>query len=190
MSTNLRRRRRTAAVAAAPTIDTLLQYALTGNTLNPTTTGTGLSGGALSPMNHSTFAGATGGYASDPVLSFTMATTSAGAALSAPCYFAITATPDSGKKLNLSSLTFNVARGGSGAPRGWFLRTSVDTYGADVASSTIPTARATFTPVTIDLSGASFQNLSAAVTLRIYCYVASAGTGIDFDDITLTGYVT
>lgn len=119
--------------------------------------------------------------------------------------FSISANP--GSDVDLSSLTFNVARGGGGTPRGFFVKSSVDNFVAGLAASGTPTAlsanatnsigndintaRPNYTSVTVDLSGASFQNVQSAsggtVTFRVYTYAPAAGSSVDFDDIALNG---
>jgi len=113
------------------------------------------------------------------------------------------------RDLDLSSLTFNVARGGAGTPRGFFLRTSADNFVGTVPVIGVPaftpnavnpignditTARPAYTAATADLSGAPFQNVqnqpSSTLTFRIYTYAPAAGNSVDFDDITVNGTVT
>lgn len=121
-------------------------------------------------------------------------------------YFQFSIAANLGVDLDLTSLTFNVQRGGGGTPRGFFIRTSVDGFTAAVAAVGTPalsqnatfiigndvnTVRPTFTAVTADLTAPAFQNIQAqpggAVVFRIYNYSPAAGSSLDFDDITING---
>jgi hypothetical protein len=104
-------------------------------------------------------------------------------------YFQFIITPDAGAELDLTSLTFDVARGGGSTPRGVVVRSSADNFAANLLQQDIGTARPTYTPVSIDLSGASFQNLTAPLTFRVYSYSPAAGSSLDYDNFTLNGVV-
>lgn len=168
----------------------LLIYAFTGNTMNPTTTASGLSGSAIGFGAGGSHEANSAGFTSDPVLYMTppLNSETAAKAITANCYYLLTATPDAGKKISLSALNFNAARGGAATPRGVCVRSSIDAYAANLYSADCATAVPTWGAIAIDLTGASFQNLTAAITFRIYCYAAS-GKVVCSDDITLTGAV-
>ena len=106
-------------------------------------------------------------------------------------YFTFSVSANAGFELDLSSLTFNVARGGAATPRNYDVRTSLN--GVDFASLTgvveINTQRPTFTPVSVDLSAAQFQNLSSPLTFRIHFFSPDFNQNVDFDDITINGAV-
>src|SRR5262249_54199314 len=81
-------------------------------------------------------------------------------------YFQFTVTANPGHVLNLSSLTFDCARGGtSGLPRGWVLLSDVAGFCADPASfidtQEETTTRHVMSSFSVDLSGAAYQNLTA-----------------------------
>ena len=103
-------------------------------------------------------------------------------------YFSVTVTADAGYELDLSSLNFDAARGGSSTPRGYVVRSSVDGYASNIASADIGTAYPTWTPVSIDLTGASYQNL-AGITFRIYAYAPGTSYTVAFDNIEINGSV-
>jgi hypothetical protein len=76
---------------------------------------------------------------------------------------------------------------GSG-PNNWALRSSVDGFAADISNGTLSTSVVAI-PVTFN---ASFANLSAAVTFRLYGYNAtiSSGGGLNrfvYDNISISG---
>ena len=107
-------------------------------------------------------------------------------------YFQFTITPDSGYQLDLTSLTFDVSRGGASTPRGWVLRSSVDGFASDIATDTIPTVQPTLTAVSVGLGGASYQGLTGDITFRMYGYMPSQGPfiGLNFDNLNLNGGVS
>jgi hypothetical protein len=105
-------------------------------------------------------------------------------------YFQFTLTPTANTDVDLTSLVFDVARGGAGTPRGYAVRSSADNFGANLATADILTVRPDYTPVTVDLSSAAFQNiqnLTGGLTFRIYSYSPNGGASVDYDNITLNG---
>jgi hypothetical protein len=104
-------------------------------------------------------------------------------------FFEFTVAPTAGNLLNLTSLTFQAARGGSSADRGFSLRTNLDSYGSQLAGGNIPSVRATYTNYDIDLTGSAYQNLTEPVTFRFYVYSPAAGSSVDFDNFVLNGSV-
>jgi len=170
---------------------TLLQYAFTAGTDAATTTASGLSGSVVTNVGCSYFDhNGDDGWASAPVLICNPATDaiSAATAVSTGSYWYFTATADAGQFLNLATLTLNAGRGGASTPRGIKVRSSIDSYAADLYSADLDTATPTWTAVNIDLSGAAFQVLSA-ITFRIYIWAPTTSNSVDEDDITLTGTV-
>ena len=65
----------------------------------------------------------------------------------------------------------------------------LDTYAVTLGTADVPTARTTFTPVSIDLSAAGFQSVTGSITFRIHVYTPSTGQSLDFDDIVINGTV-
>lgn len=130
------------------------------------------------------------GYDSDAVLQANPSNkTSSVAAINGDAYFTFTVTPNATQAINLDSLTFNAARGGGGVPRGYDVRSSVDNFENTLGTADLPTARPTWTPVSIDLSGSDFSNLTTATEFRFYIYSPNSGNSIEFDDIELNGIV-
>ena len=93
-------------------------------------------------------------------------------------YFVFTLTPDSGT-YSLDGLDYDTAfyesNGNSNTSytSNTFVRSSLDSYTANLGLFTEPgqtTTSPTFTPRSVDLSGAAFQNLSVPVTFRIYIF--------------------
>lgn len=129
------------------------------------------------------------GYATEPLLSASRAPWNE-SNIPENVYFSFTVTPDSGYELNLDELAFNVARGGASTPRTYDIRTSVDGFAASLTGSIeITTERPTFTPVSVNLSGPEFQNLTSPLTFRIHFFTPTFNQNLDFDDITINGTV-
>lgn len=110
-------------------------------------------------------------------------------------YFELTVSAEAGYTLDLDSLSFNSARGGSSGTRGFEIYTAVDggafTFGdtpiLDVADET--GTRSNPRAVSIDLTGAEYQGISS-ITFRYYALTNSPGSfvrSIDFDGWTLEG---
>ena len=106
-------------------------------------------------------------------------------------YFTFNLAPNDGFALNLYELAFSVAQGGGTAgDRDYEIRTSLDDFESSLTGIVpIPSVRPNFTPVSIDLSAASFQNLTSAITFQVRFYTPGVLQNIDFDDITVSGTV-
>lgn len=169
----------------------LLAYNLTSG-FDASTVATGVTGSALTAgAGLSVFSRTTVGYASDPVgiANPPDSTTTSTLAVTNDSYFYLTITPAGGKKISLTTLTFNMARGGASTPRGYQVRSSVDSYAASLGGADISTQRTTWTAVNIDLSGASFQNVTSSITFNVYVYAPLSGNSLDFDDVVVNGTV-
>lgn len=103
-------------------------------------------------------------------------------------YFEFTVAADAGFEMDLTSLTFDAARGGASTPRGWVLRSSVDGYATDIATEVVATSLPNLSSFNVDLLSASYQDLTA-VTFRLYGYGPSTGIGQFFDNIVVNGSV-
>jgi hypothetical protein len=114
--------------------------------------------------------------------------TSGAGAVTAGKYFEFTVTPDANFALDLSSLTFDVTRGGGATPRGFLLRGSADNFASDLAGQDLTTARPTYTPISVTLPGA-YTDLAGSATFRFYVYAPAAGNSVDFDNMVLNGAV-
>jgi hypothetical protein len=172
----------------------LSQYTFPAGTFTATTVFAGLTAGAVTngPGNVcNPFEVSSNGYGSDPEFRFgpPNGRTTPALAIANNVYVYFTLTPTGGAKLNLTSLTFNVARGGAQTPRGYVIRSSADNYAADIVSADVTTQRTTWSPITVDLSGAAFQGLSSTITFRIYIYTPANGQTLEIDDLTVNGTV-
>jgi hypothetical protein len=170
----------------------LLQYTFTGGS-NPTTVGTDVegtagldfTGGAPDPEHYVN----SGGFTTDPALQLypVSGATSAANAYAAGGYAQFSLAAAAGKVLNLSSLAFKGAKNGASA-RGWAARCSVDAYAAEIGAADIATVKTTWSDISVDLSGASYQGL-ASVTFRICVYGPDTSYLSWLDDITVHGTV-
>lgn len=120
-------------------------------------------------------------YATDPVLRDASGSTSAATAITNNAYFYFTVTGT----FKPTKLEFLCARGGASTPRGIVVRSSYDSYAADLLSQAIDTTRATWSTITLDLT----MNIVSALTVRIYIYTTGTNSSLEYDNITLYGDV-
>ena len=116
-------------------------------------------------------------------------------------YFSLTITPDAGKSISLSSITFDAMAGTAGpsdrqfylmSDKTGYLSTAVLASASTVTGSPlIPYNTSTFDQnFSADLSGISaFSNITDSVTFRIYIATPTTSQNIGFDDITVKGIV-
>ncbi|MDB6071868.1 MAG: Xylan alpha,2-glucuronidase [Verrucomicrobiales bacterium] len=107
--------------------------------------------------------------------------------------FSVAAAP--GTQLDLSTLTFNSARGGAAGTRGFEIYATVNGAAFDFASrvpllalTDEPGTRVAPNPRSADLSGAGFQGINS-VTFRYYPLTPANGNSVDFSGMTLNGAV-
>lgn len=119
-------------------------------------------------------------------------------------YYEVTVTPDFGKSLTLTSLTFNVQRSGTGA-RTYAVRSSVNGYASNLSASISPAntalsikgtnvffsnrdTTANLTGSRITLSGNNYVNIIAPITFRFYAWNAEDTLGtFSIDNVNFTG---
>lgn len=120
----------------------------------------------------------------------TSATNEAGA-ISANTYFTFSVTVASGYALNLSTFTFDAARGGAGTPRSWHFYTDIGgfTLGNAVESEPVTTIRPNLSNYSVDLSGAAFQGITGTHAFRVYISTPTTNNSIEFDNLVLNGDV-
>jgi hypothetical protein len=105
-------------------------------------------------------------------------------------YFTIDVVASAGNDLDLGSLEFEVGKGGSADPRGYFIRSSVDNYATDLYGPTVlGPAEGQDAPLlqTVDLSAIpSYQELTS-ITFRFYVYTPSSENfSVDFRNLELS----
>jgi len=135
-------------------------------------------------------------YGSAPVLqvNFNAAQTTLSAALAASAWFTFTLTVGSAVgDLDLTALTFNVAKGGSSTPRGYavYVTTPTTPFAAVQSATDVTSVRSDWGNLqTINLSAtAGLQNLTAGqvVTFCVPVYSPANTSSLEFDDITVRG---
>jgi len=127
--------------------------------------------------------------------------TTADQVLSVATYFSLTLTPDAGKQLDFSSLSFDAfaSTGNTGSQRQIYVFTdktgfasgdqllSVSTF-AGYDGPLIPYNTASVGQnFSVDLTGVA--NVADSITFRFYVQAPDAGQSLSFDDITLNGSV-
>jgi autotransporter-associated beta strand protein len=136
------------------------------------------------------------GYASSPVLQVSSPSTDFATATANQACFTFTLTVGSNvTHLDLTSLSFNGARGGNSTPRGFgvYVTTPTTTDELVQGATDFSTVRPTWSLQNIGLSSlASLQNLVAGqdVTFKIVVYTPAIGSSVEFDDITVNGNVS
>lgn len=130
-----------------------------------------------------------GNYTSTPVLQVNVNndSTTAAQAVTIGSFYSFVLTPNVGITYNLSSLTFDAGKEGTGNIRGYVVRSSRDNFASDIQTADVPTVRPTFTTVNVPLTGTPFTDLTDATTFRIYSYSPDNGKSVEYDTITLNG---
>jgi hypothetical protein len=138
-------------------------------------------------------------YISAPVLTvnFNNAQTTLTAALAVSAWFTFTLTVGSAvDDLDLTALTFNVAKGGTSSPRGYavYVTTPTTSFAAVQPATDVTAVRPDWGALqTINLSTtAGLQNLTAGqlVTFCVPVYSPANTSSLEFDDITVRGNLT
>ncbi|MEI7503914.1 MAG: Ig-like domain-containing protein, partial [Paludibacter sp.] len=112
--------------------------------------------------------------------------TSWGSAINTAKYQTFTITPSSNYKMTLSQISFLQSRTSAGATN-WSIRSSVDSYAADIQTGTSST---TGTTVNNSLSGADFTDRTTAITFRIYAWGGSSTGNWKIDNLSVNGIIT
>ena len=112
------------------------------------------------------------------------------ATLNTAKYLEFTITPNANYAMSLSSLSFFDQKSGTG-PTTWVLRSSLDSYASNLNGASLGVTSASFsaTPQFLDL-GLAFQNITTAVTFRLYAYGGTSSSGTwRLDDLTIEGNI-
>ena len=103
-------------------------------------------------------------------------------------YIQFSVTPNANYALVLNNVSFYDQKSGTG-PTTWVLRSSLDGYAANLNTVTTTNTPFSATPNVVEL-GLSFQNISTAVTFRLYAYGATSSAGTwRVDNLTIEGSV-
>lgn len=98
-------------------------------------------------------------------------------------YFEFTLAPAVGYKIDFTSFVYTGQASGTG-PTNFSFRTSIDGFVSNTGTPTVGGS-------TIILSGSQFQNITSAITFRLYGWAASSGAGtFSINEFTFNGTVT
>jgi hypothetical protein len=104
------------------------------------------------------------------------------AAMDANDYFYFTLTPSAGYEIDFSSFVYTAQASGTG-PTTVVIRSSVDNYTANIGSPGLNSG-------TISLTAAAYQNVSSAITFRVYAWGGSSAAGTySINDFTFNGTI-
>jgi hypothetical protein len=102
-------------------------------------------------------------------------------------YFSISFNVNPNYVCNITSLSFNVGKGGDSDPRGYLIKSNIDNYQSVLGGVQLPTGpQQPLQPTTIDIS--SLNNLQQ-LTLRFYVYTPEEERSVDFNNITINGVI-
>lgn len=100
-------------------------------------------------------------------------------------YFQFTLTPTA--SMDIRSIEADWSRGGTTDVRGWFVRSSLDSYTSDLYSNQTPDGTATgLQHVGFNITG--FTGLTSAVTFRFYIYTERTTRYMDFQNIQFNSH--
>lgn len=104
----------------------------------------------------------------------------AATALANNWYFEFTLTPTS--SMDIRSIEADWSRGGTTATRGWFVRSSLDSYASNLFANETPVGTSFgLQHAGFNISG--FTGLTSAVTFRFYIYTDATGRFMDFQNV-------
>ncbi|MDD5277592.1 MAG: PEP-CTERM sorting domain-containing protein [Methylovulum sp.] len=165
----------------------LVQYPFTTDS-NPSVLGAGVQSSAYNGSSLSNSYVGDDGFGNVLQAYPSLGSTDYGSAVTNNSFFNITVTANGGNHLNLGSLQFEVGKGGSSDPRGYFVRSSVDGFAGDLFSTLLSSGTYQAPSLqTIDLSSLpTFQNLSS-IDFRFYIFTPDASiNSIDFRNLELS----
>ncbi len=107
-------------------------------------------------------------------------------ALSNNWFFEIALTPVA--SMDIGSIDLSWSRGGTAGDRGWFVRSSQDTFSSDLFSVTSPAGSAVgFNATAFAIS--NHVGLTSPTVFRFYSYTGSTGRYIDFQNVQFNAAV-
>jgi hypothetical protein len=105
-------------------------------------------------------------------------------------YWSITLTPDIGSEMSLTSLSFDLDTFNNGLLPSFYLSSNIGGFETEIGAVYLNHGDGL---VSVDLSGAAFQNLAAPVEFRLYLWSenggGSSGSRWLFDNVTVEGTV-
>ena len=102
-------------------------------------------------------------------------------------YFSIAFSVNPNYVCDITSIEFNVGKGGTDDPRGYIIKSNNDNYQSVLGGAQLPTGpQQAPKPTTINIS--SLNNIQE-LTLRFYVYTPAAEKSVDFNNITINGII-
>lgn len=102
-------------------------------------------------------------------------------------YFSISFNVNPNYVCDITSLSFNVGKGGAADPRGYIIKSNIDNYQSVLGGAQLPIGpQQAPQPTTINIT--SLNNLQQ-LTLRFYVYTPGEGRSVDFNNVTITGVI-
>jgi hypothetical protein len=108
------------------------------------------------------------------------------ASLNANDFFQFVITPNANFRIDFNSLNITLQRSNTNIV-GFALRSSIDNYTTTIGSATVTGTTATTS--NISLTGASFQDVSSAITFRLYAWGGAAANTLSVNDYAFYGAV-
>lgn len=88
--------------------------------------------------------------------------------------------------IDIDSISADWSRGGTGASRGWFIRSDIDNFQSNLYLNTTPAGTPTgLAPITVNLNG--FKSISNSISFRFYIFTDTQSRFMDFQNIKFTG---
>jgi hypothetical protein len=166
----------------------LARYEAPGSSFSPTFVAPHILAGALNDTGSAADLQPGATLPNSVFLQQNVVSTTPAAAVSNNQFFQFSLAPESGFSMDVLSLSFDAGRGGASTPRGWALRSSLDGFLSDLATSDVNSQQPTLTAFDIDLPDLPFQDLTSEVTFRLYGYAPGAGVGMFYDNLRIFGF--
>ena len=107
-------------------------------------------------------------------------------ALNTTSYFSITLTVYPSFYLNITSISFNVGKGGASDPRGYLIKSSADNYSSTIANVQLPTG-AQAAPALITYN--TIYTRLNQIEFRFYVYSPTNVNSVDFNEMAFIGFI-
>ncbi len=183
--------------------DVLVQYnfgtSANDKTMSPSSvvanmTATPVSGNNLNSITYSDNGATNPTLAISPTLNVTHAALDIDATLADAAYCTFTITPEAGKSLSLTNITFQASVSGASSPRAFYLFSSVEGFtesklllGNSNDSANGGTLSTSYKNQSVTLSGTAYQNITSPVEFRFYIQVPGNYATLRFDNIAIEG---
>ncbi|WP_143871874.1 PEP-CTERM sorting domain-containing protein [Catenovulum sediminis] len=109
-------------------------------------------------------------------------------AVAANDFFQFSISAQLSNSFDLETFSFHAYNGGASTPRGWVLRSSVDSFASDIDSSFITAPYDTIAPDLFSVDLSSFTSLTS-IDFRVYAFAPTAGYAVNFGNLQIRGTV-